>query len=250
MRCGRFICRVAMAVAVAAFAAPALSQEIQPVPQVQPEPRIQPQPGHERGYIVGFGGASFTDVSSPFFGATVGVNIGSDFQVTGEVGHMMDVTAPFTNEDINAVETALNLNGMNTAFSTKVPTTYVTGGGRWLVPTNSATRPYVMGSAGVALLRPEPELSLTYLGVDLAPYFRKEQAFTTAFADENRPLISVGGGVKVDVGRHIVVDVAYRYSRIFIQEEYLQFPEALNSSPTQHSGININRVYAGFGYQF
>lgn len=231
MRLTDWIRPATIAMVLAGLATPSLAQ--------------QPQVIQERGYVVGFGGAAFTDVSSPLFGGGVGFNLGPAFEITGEVGRMMDVTPTFTNEDLKLSEQGIiGLTGTSFEAKAKVPTTYLTAGARWLLPTNSSIRPYVMGSGGVAWLRPEP--SFTFAGTDITSFVLEDDAMKTAFADQTRPLASIGGGVKMTVNRHLVADIAYRYSRIFISQDYLQDTE----SPTHHSGININRVFAGIGYQF
>ena len=59
------------------------------------------------------------------------------------------------------------------------------------------------------------------------------------------------------VARHLAVDIGYKYSRIFIKEDYLQLPAAgsaidswLPPSPHQHNKIDVHRLYFGAGYAF
>jgi opacity protein-like surface antigen len=66
------------------------------------------------------------------------------------------------------------------------------------------------------------------------------------FRTENRPLAAVGAGVTATVARHIKIDLGYKYSRIFVNTDYLQSPD----SPHQHKNVHVHRVQFGLGYVF
>ena len=60
-------------------------------------------------------------------------------------------------------------------------------------------------------------------------------SFGSDLADaETRPMLSLGGGVAVPVTQKLLVDVQYRYGRIF----------------SSNTGINTNRAGVGFGFRF
>ncbi|MGE5244215.1 MAG: outer membrane beta-barrel protein [Betaproteobacteria bacterium] len=204
-------------------------------------PAAAQPPPEQRGYVLGFGGATFTEVNSGLFGAAVGVNLGRNVQVFGEIARMQDIQADFSRADLTALEDAT---GGALAVSARVPAFYGVGGVRVLMPATRNLRPYVLGSAGVAHVMPEP--SFVVQGVDVTSTVMQEQVFQTSFKTANRPIASAGAGVSVEVVRHVVLDVGYKYSRIFIQQDYLQDP----ASPTKHNGVNVHRVYVGAGYSF
>ena len=60
-------------------------------------------------------------------------------------------------------------------------------------------------------------------------------------------MATFGGGVTARVARWIQVDFGYKYSGIFINENFMQDYEA---SPHSHSRIDTHRVYAGVGLAF
>jgi opacity protein-like surface antigen len=227
-RCGRNLAIAAASLVI--LAAPALAQ-----------PTVD-----ERGYVMGLGGAAITEVNAGSFGGGAGFNLTRHIQVVGEVGRLQDVFASFTKEDFRLLEQEmLTEEGVTMAIRVKMPAVYAIGGLRVLVPTNTLFRPYVTATAGVAHLAPKPTILIE--GIDLTgPIMQAEPGARTALRDENRPVVGIGGGITMAVARHFTVDVGYKYSRIFIPEDYLQD----DVSPHQHSGINVHRLQLGLGFTF
>ena len=207
----------------------------------------------QRGYIVGLGGLSATQVNSGLLGASAGFNVARDLQITIDTGRMLDVQAPFTHEDLAMLDSAVTVNGIPLTSTVEMPTNYVTAGVRYLIPVRGLVRPYVSGSGGIAHMSPKP--TITALGVDVTSALASDSEvgppFTTTFREATEPMASVGGGVMFTVARHLTFDLGYRYSGIFIKTNYLQaggFEAGL--SPHDHTRINLNRVYAGMGVAF
>jgi opacity protein-like surface antigen len=198
----------------------------------------------DRGYVLGIGGSTTTEVTSPFFGGAVGFNLTPDLWVTGEVGRMHDVYANFTKDDLKAVEQGFANEGVLLTTTFKMPTNYVTGGVRWAVPTTYQARPYLTASGGFARLDPKP--GFIAQGIDITSVALQEPALKTAFEKQNRPLMSLGGGLSIDVAKHLTADVGYRFSRIFVNTDFLQDI----ASPHAHKGFNLHRAYAGAGVKF
>ena len=198
----------------------------------------------DHGYVLGIGGSTTTEVTSPFFGGAVGFNITRDLFVTGEVGRMQNVYADFTKEDLSAVEQQFATEGVRLTTEFKMPTTYVTGGVRWTVPTTYEAKPYVTAAGGFARLDPKPGFIVE--GLDITSVALQDPTMHTAFEKQNRPLMSLGGGVSVQVAKHFTADVGYRFSRIFVNTDFLQD----NASPHSHNGFNLHRAYAGAGVRF
>ena len=51
---------------------------------------------------------------------------------------------------------------------------------------------------------------------------------------ETKPLLTLGGGIGYRIGARFVLDLQYRYGRVFASDQ----------------GINVNRAGAGFGVRF
>lgn len=222
------ISRLSLAACLALLAVPALAQDRTPT----------------RGYVMGVGGAAVSEVRAPVFGGGVGVNVTPRLQITGDFGRMNDLFPSFTREDLKAFEQSASDDGLLLATKSRIPTYYAVGGVRAILHDRAAVRPYVSANAGVARLAPEPTFLLE--GIDVSSAVLQDAVFNTAFENRTRPLVSVGGGVVVLAAKHFMVDAGYRFTRIFIDKEYLQDTE----SPHQHAGINVNRFYLGVGFVF
>jgi opacity protein-like surface antigen len=224
----------AAALILAAIAAPAAAQvNDQGLRQV------------ERGYLIGFGGPASTVVTSPFFGVSGGVNVSRNVQIFGEIGRMQDLQAYFTRDDIAANEAEfLSSEGVPLKIGFEMPTVFTSGGVRIVMANTYRVHPYVSGGAGVARLAPKP--SFVVAGVDMTSVMLQDNELSKVFETQVRPMAVVGGGVAFDVVKHFTVHAGYRYSRIFVDTNYLQD----SASPHTHKGFNVHRVYAGAGFAF
>jgi opacity protein-like surface antigen len=208
---------------------------------------VSAQSQGDHGYVIGLGGLNSTEVkNAPFFAGAGGFNLTNDLQITGEVGRIQDVLANFTHEDLTLLDQGLLTElGLPSTTTVKVPTNYVMGGVRYLLPVGNGVRPYVAGGAGIAHMSPKT----TFLvgGVDLTKEVMGDELIKKTFREETRPMVSVGGGVAVKVARYLTLDGGYRYSGVFIKTDYLQDYEV---SPHKHDRINTHRFYAGAGFIF
>ena len=201
----------------------------------------------QRGYVVGIGGAGSTQVNAPLFGASVGFDVTDHLQITADVGRMQDVLASFTKTDLALVDQRLQTElGLPAKTTLKMPTNYLTGGMRFLMPSRWHARPYASASAGIAHMSPAPKFVIG--GFDLTSDLMKDHnVVSTAFREETRPMASLGGGVTFEVVKHVTFDVGYKYSGIYIKTDYLQDYEV---SPHNHKRIDTHRIFAGAGFTF
>jgi hypothetical protein len=187
-----------------------------------------------------------TQVTSPFFGGSVGFNVTPDLQVFAEAGRSQDILAGFTQDDLTLADESMTAEfGVPFRSKVKMPTNHVLGGVRYQFPTRSVARPYISGAAGIAHMRPEATFS--FGSIDLTSQMFQDELIRTTFRNETRPMASVGGGVAFVVARHVTFDMGYAYSGIFIDRNYLQDYEV---SPHSHNRIDTHRVYAGAGFAF
>jgi opacity protein-like surface antigen len=203
------------------------------------------QTDEPRGFVVGHGGASLTESTSPIFGGAVGVNLSRHIQITGEVGRMQNVFPTFTRTDLLVAVSDAAAEGIRFDATSRMPTVYGMAGIRVLGPGTRYVRPYVLASGGVAHLTPKPTFKIE--GLDVTDLTLKEvPEIRNVFRNENRPMASVGGGFSITVVRHVAFDMGYKYSEIFITKDYLQAED----SPHQHHRIDVHRFYFGAGYAF
>jgi opacity protein-like surface antigen len=219
----------------------------------------------EHGFAIGLGGATSTEVTAPFFGASAGFNVANHLQITADVGRMQDVLADFTNQDLTSTERTVNAlyytpYGASMSASVKMPTNYVTGGIRVPFVMRNNVRPYVALSGGLAHMSPAPSIKITYAATtqDITDEVMQNSragcawtesavCATPALREETRPMASAGAGLAVLVARHLTFDFGYKYSGIFIQRDYLQ---DVAGSPHDHKRIDMHRFYAGAGVAF
>jgi opacity protein-like surface antigen len=200
------------------------------------------------GYVTGLGGfaASVGNTTGDLL-VEGGVRIAPHVMVFGNVGRFGNLQADLQ-PTLDATTSALATNqGLNVIGGGSVPATYVSGGLRVEVPTNSRIMPYVLGGIGAAHLNPTaqftfsggtmPDGSSPATGTDVTAALVSSGGFT-APASSKAMMFTLGGGVQVPVAPHWVVDAGYRYSRIAADD-------TLSASP-----LNANGMTFGFGYRF
>jgi opacity protein-like surface antigen len=191
----------------------------------------------ERGFVQGIGGLTFGTETAPVFGGGFGVNLGPNFQITGEFGTMRNILPTWVQDDLDdgaaAIEELVHFlvgQRVDVGIDASAPAFYGMGGGRFIASTAGTARPYVGASVGFANVSPEVRLELE--GEDVT-----DEAIDDGFIDRMGSftdlLLAVGGGVNIAVSESVAIDVGYNFTRIFANQ-----------------GINVHRVAAGVGYRF
>ena len=182
----------------------------------------------ERGYVLGVGGFTFQSEVSGLFGGEFGVYVHPAVAVYGQIGRMINILPKSIQDDLDdAAQELTFLTGDRWEFDGKLPATYFGGGVRFIVPTQSAVRPYILGGIGVANLKASiKEIDFGEVLDDLidAGYVDEDDVRGTRFAFE------FGGGVAIPVGSRVQLDAGYRFMRV--------------------SDVNVSRFVGGFGARF
>jgi opacity protein-like surface antigen len=94
-----------------------------------------------------------------------------------------------------------------------------------------------MGGFGVAKVKQDATFSVN--GTDVTsslaqPQYGSVQLGSDLSGTFTKPMLSIGGGVMWAAWQRLVVDVQYRYGRVFAPDQ----------------GININRIGVGIGVRF
>jgi opacity protein-like surface antigen len=197
---------------------------------------VRPAAAQERGFVQGMAGLTFGTETSTVFGGGFGVNVAPSFQITGELGYMRNILPKFIQDDANeaarGIEELILLifrERVDVRVDAKAPAFYGMAGGRFIAPTGRV-RPFVGASAGFAHVSPEVRLELDDEDVT-------EDAIDEGFLDRpesvSKFLMTAGGGVTINAGRAVAIDIGYTWMRIFATQ-----------------GINVNRAYAAVGYRF
>ncbi len=180
--------------------------------------------GGHAAHIQGFGGTTFgTTTSAPTFGGRIALPLGDHFEIVGEGGRLTDIKAALLDDALSFTSVDIDMSAW-----------YAEGGIRLIGARHSAVRPYVEATAGAARLNPTVGLdgwagALTNTGL--------------AFLSRTEPLVGAGGGVMLQ-GGPVVVDLGYRYKKIFAGSG-LASAFSLGSS-----GFDVNQVRVGVGVRF
>ena len=200
------------------------------------------------GYVTGLGGmaASVANTSADVL-IEGGVRIAPHIMVFGNVGRFGNLMSDLQ-PTLDATTAALAANdGLTLIGGGSLPATYVTGGLRVEIPTNSRVMPYVLGGIGVAHLNPTPQFTFSSgtMPDGSSPALGADVTTAVVAAGEITPtpassafMFTLGGGLQVPVAPHWVVDAGYRYSRVAAD------------STLSASGLSVNGVTFGFGYRF
>jgi opacity protein-like surface antigen len=181
----------------------------------------------EKGYVQGVSGLTFQSETSTLMGGEIGFNVTPDLVIYGQGGRMLNVLPKSVQNDLDFASQVLTLaTGQRWAFDGKVRATYFGGGAKYLIPTGSGIRPYVLGGVGLAKLKG----SITE--VDLGDYL--DILVDEGLIDEDDVKADefsyeFGGGVSVPVSV-IQLDFGYRFMKI--------------------GEANVSRFVGGFGVRF
>lgn len=172
------------------------------------------------GTVGGFGGLSISNTRSPsLFGGNVAVEITPQVLAVGEVGRISDVL-PSTVTSLIAF----------TPIDLRVSAFYGEAGVRFLPSSATRVSPYLEASAGVARLR----TGFSGAGSTIDPFARA----ALRFFDATEPLAAVGGGVLFR-GGPLVVDVGYRYKKIFTNSTLQDFLSTGDGFTSQHVRVGV-----------
>ncbi len=174
--------------------------------------------------VTGFGGLTVNASPQSLFGGEVGIGLTRNIQIVGEVGRVSNVLPSLVNRLVALTPVSLSVSSF-----------YGEGGVRFL--TDSPHAPFVAyaeATAGFA------RLSTRFQGISsVDPYVNT----ALTFLDRTSPMLGVGGGVIVGLGR-AQLDLGYRYKRIINNDRVDQVLMLGNSN------ISINQVRVGVGVRF
>jgi opacity protein-like surface antigen len=182
----------------------------------QQRPAAPPQP--LRGYLIGGGGTSI-GVSDPAMtlSAEIAENVNPDVQVYMSAGYYDNVMSQAARDQLTAVASFLTTTtGTPWQFEGHDRARSFTVGGKVLVPTGTAVRPYVGGGVGALNLRrsirevSRGNITTAYL----AQFGSGDGVVDITQSNTTKPMVEVAGGIGVVIG-HAYVDVGYRFRKAF-----------------------------------
>ena len=213
------------------------------VAHAQVQPSTTPAAAESgKGYVEGIAQSAFGNVTSQSYGAEAGWTLRPNLQVFGEFGWTRNVAPPATGDAAQQIATFLNATQTGgVSYTVKVPAEFGIAGVRYGFPGNrpKGLLPYVAGGAGFA--RVKRDVHFIVAGSDITSVIDtgQDNQYGVSLGSDlagstNSAMIVIGAGVVWPAYQRLIVDIQYRYGRIFDKDE----------------GINLNRVGAGIGVRF
>ena len=182
------------------------------------------------GYAEAVAQSAFGNVTSQSFGGEIGFNVQPDVQIFVDAGLVRDAAPSSLGTKAQNIAAGVAALAGGADFRVKQPVTFGVAGVKYVVPTASArVQPYILGGIGVAQVK--KDVTITPATGDLGQYVTLGSDLS---GKETKPMVSLGAGVGVPLGAALVLDLQYRYGRVF----------------TTGEGLNVNRAGIGFGVRF
>ena len=189
-------------------AAPALAQQRPSAPVRQPL----------RGYLIGGGGASInTPQTTMTLNAEIAENVTPNVQAYLSAGYYDNIMSQAARNQLAQAGAALTAaTGTPWVFEGRDRARSFTFGGKFLVPTATAIRPYVGGGVGAINLRRtiQEQARGNITAAYLAQFGAADGVVDQSQSNTTRPMAEVALGIGAAINR-AYVDVGYRYRKAF-----------------------------------
>lgn len=190
-----------------------------------------------RGYAEIDLAATLGHKSDKAVGGEAGYRLRRQFDVFFEGGHIGNAASA----DLDSRATTIG-NAVGATASAVAKVNYFDAGVRYHIQTTRTGRfePYLAAGVGVAQVKNATTLSVNGTTVD--PASLGVQFGTDLSGTEKSGFFMFGGGGTVPFGKRYLVDLSYRYGRVFQRSD--------SSGNVVIAGINTHRVQAGLGITF
>jgi len=196
-------------------------------------------PAADRAFVEVFGGSAFGNVTSQSYGLALGATVAENVQVFIEGGVVRNAATSDLGTAAQVIAGYLSQTQANVTFTAKEPVTFGVAGVKFLVPMNSSSmrvklQPYVLLGGGLAKVKRDVSFAIAGSDVTSSLGTYGVTLGTDLSGGNNKPMLVVGGGIGVPIGRQFLFDLQYRYGRIF----------------TEDQGMNVSRAGIGLGVRF
>lgn len=182
-----------------------------------------------KGYVEVVAQSAFGNVTSQSFGGELGFRLKPGLQVYVEGGYVRDTTPASLSSGAQTIAADITAKAGGGSYSVKQPVTFGVAGIKYLFPVDqSKFAPYVMVGGGAAQV--QKNVNFTVATGQVSDYVTVGSDLS---GKETKGMLSVGIGVDWALGKVFVLDLQYRFGRVFTSD-----------------GLNINRAGAGFGVRF
>ena len=189
----------------------------------------------DHGYVEGVVQSAFGNVTSQSYGAELGFTVIPNVQVFVEAGMVRDAATASIGTAAQLMAGVVSQTQANVAFRVKEPVTFGVAGLKFVVPTTGSIRPYVLGGGGMASVK--QDVTFTVGGSDVTSTLASQygvQLGSDLSGTFTKPMVVAGAGAMWPAWQHLVVDIQFRFGRIFAED----------------GGINVSRAGVGVGVRF
>jgi len=188
--------------------------------------------------VAGLGGFTFGTEPSFGVGGQIGVPVTKSIVIVGEVGYLLDVLPTSLADDLDELaRQASDLVGEPVTLDAKVPALYALGSARWMAPSRGKVRPFVEGGGGVARL--SVEFTARVGDLDVSEELQSEAGLEPS----TKPVVAVGGGVEITLGKHLAASAGYRFLYVFAGEDVADLEG-------DEVSVNTSKLYGAIVYRF
>ena len=166
--------------------------------------------------------SAFGNVTSQSYGIEAGFTIRPQMQVFVEAGQTRNVATAELSAAAQTIAGALSRTQNNVGFTTKEPATFGDVGIRYSIAVaGSKARPYLLGGVGVASVK--RNVAFTVGGTDVTSNLSQDQygnivLGTDLSGSETKAMVVVGAGLALPAWERLVIDLQFRYGRIFAED--------------------------------
>lgn len=188
----------------------------------------QPTP-EPRGFVRALGGATFVTEPGALIAAGGGVRLNAHVSLIGEIGRLSNVLPKSLQQDLDDVAPLLASQfGQRLVIDGRARATYGITGVR-VTGRGPRVAPFVEAMAGRA--RGTSVIHASVSGADVTSGVERALGMPRS---ETHAMYTLGAGLAIRAGRHVVVDAGYRYVRIQLGAD----DPKINTSAF-HSGIRF-----------
>jgi opacity protein-like surface antigen len=187
-----------------------------------------------RGYAEVVAQSAFGNVTSQSYGGEIGVTVRPQLQIFVDAGRVANVAPNAFGASALLIAGFLSQTQSNVVMTAREPVTFGLAGARYLVGSSSKLQPYILAGGGVAVVKKQVTFSVG--GTDVTGNLQQYGIVlgSDLSGSETKPMLTLGGGATWPLGDRLVIDLQYRFGRVFASE----------------GGINVSRAGGGIGLRF
>jgi opacity protein-like surface antigen len=190
--------------------------------------RAQSAPAPDRGYALGVAQSSFGNVTTQSYGGEVGLGVRPSLAIFIDAGLVRNAAPDSLTARAQTIAAGIAATAGSVDAQVRMPVGFGVAGVTYGVR-SGRVEPYAMAGAGLA--RVNHDVTFTVPGGDATPFVTLGRDLA---GTRTKPMISAGGGVRLNLWQAVLLDLGYRFGRVFASDE----------------AVTIQRMGVGIGVRF